>query len=871
MTEINEAMQDPGAVPGLSSRSLVRKHAAVVLTLILFVAGSYALYRLLAPLSMIHVLASLRATPVHVYIGAIAATVTGYLALVGYDWSALQYIGKRLPLRTVALGGFLGYAFGNTIGLSAISGGAVRYRIYSALGLDAFDVAAISSFAAIAYGIGTTLIGMCALIAYPDSLHGFSHLAPATLRLWSIVGLVTIVGLLIAAALRGGALTLGRFSLKAPSVIDLGRQMVFTFTEILMGSLVLYIYLPGDSVPYANLLVVYAIATMVGVASHVPGGVGVFESVVISALPDTVALDDAVTALLLFRLTYFLLPFVAALASLSLVEVWAAGKRRSPSFRGLAPVLEASRAIVPTATGFLALASGLFMMFAGLLPHPSATADELETILPLAMIEGGALVSSILGAFLVILSMALFRRSRQAYWILFCLLAVGVLTAGFKTQDLDRVLLISLFLVILVPYRVEFNRTAHIAQGLFSVQWVGMVLATFAALGLTWLLVHENSAASDWSWWQIFDNPAALTAGRAGIAAAVVLSLALLASALKTGRIRMVEPDPTALGEAQAIIERYGSGGDMLALTGDKMLMFDASSDAVLSYAVKGASWIALGAPVGGALSRRDLAWAFHDAARAAGARPVFYEAPLAFAETSAELGLTLHKMGEEAVVPLDGFTLDGSSRKKLRTTFNRALRDGLSLDMLVPPHSATDIARLKAISDEWLSGHAAREKRFSVGRFDPGWLGRCRIAVVRHEGEIVAFINLMEAEASGSVAVDLMRQVTDSPANTMEFLFTSLMLRLKEDGFHELSLGMVPFAGVGGARRSDLWSHFGALIYLHGDKFYNFDGLRRFKAKFDPEWRPRYLCCRTVLPPVAPLADAARLIAGSARGIVGK
>lgn len=97
----------------------------------------FTLYHLLAPLDFKEVLANLRATPWTIYAPALLATLLGYAALIGYDWSALRYIGKRLPLPVVALGGFPGYAFGNTIGLSVLSGGAVRYRIYSALGLDA--------------------------------------------------------------------------------------------------------------------------------------------------------------------------------------------------------------------------------------------------------------------------------------------------------------------------------------------------------------------------------------------------------------------------------------------------------------------------------------------------------------------------------------------------------------------------------------------------------------------------------------------------------------------------------------------------------------------------------------------------------------
>jgi len=858
-----------GAVQRLAPMDLLRKHAAVLLTLALFVAGAFALYRLLAPLDMRTVMQELRATPGGAIAAAIAATVLGYAFLVGYDWSALHYIGRRLPLPSVALGGFLGYAFGNTIGLSAVSGGAVRYRIYSALGLDAYDVAAVATFAATAYGVGASLVGLGALAWHPQALQGIVPLAPQTLRLWAIGLFIAVNLLLVAVVLRGGTLRIRRFALRAPRWPDLLRQMLCTTGEIAAAALVLYILLPSGSLPYANLLAVYAVATMAGVASHVPGGIGVFESVVIAALPAAVPVNQAVTGLLLFRLVYFLLPFLTALATLSVVELWTAAGRRLPAIEGLRPVVDAGRGIIPMAAGALVLVSGLFMMFAGLLPNPTATVDELEAILPLALIEGNALLSSVLGSFLTVLSISVFRRSRLAYWIVLALLATGVAVAAALTRDLDRALVLAAMAAILLPCRREFYRSARLLQGAFSVQWAAFTLSILAALTLTYVLIQETPQGQGTPWWRIAETGPRAEAWRALLAGSVVLTSLLIFAALRTARMRMRAPDHGALDDAEPILDAWGRGGDKLALTGDKMLMFGAEGDAVVSYGVKGASWIALGAPVGSPKGREDLAWAFHDAARAAGARPVFYEAPAEFAVQAIDMGLTLHKMGEEAVVPLAAFGLEGSNRKKLRTTHSRALRDGLTLDIMTPPHAAADMTALAAISAHWLAARGAREKRFSIGRFDRDYLDRCRIAVVRLDGRPVAFANLLEAAGSRSAAVDLMRHSAEAPTGTMEFLFTALMLRLKDEGAQEFSLGMVPFAGIRARPGADLWSRFAALVYTRGDRFYNFEGLRLFKNKFGPDWRPRYLCCRSVLPPAGPLADAARLISGSARAMI--
>lgn len=878
MRTVSAARQEPGlceedaaAGRGLSVLSLLRKHAALLLTFFLFLGGAFALYRLLAPLDMADVMAELKATPRRAILGAVLATAAGYIALIGYDWTALGYIGKRLPLPTVALGSFLGYAFGNTVGLSAVSGGAVRYRIYSALGLNAYDVAAVATFAALSYGIGASMIGLGALILHPAALAGISSLSPAVLRILAAVALSVTLAMLVFAALRGSVLRIGSFSLRAPRLGDLIQQMAFTATELLMAALVLYLLLPGGALPFANLLVVFAIATMAGVASHVPGGVGVFESIVIAALPAAVPLDQAVTGLLLFRLIYFLLPFLLALAGLSLLEAWTTLGLRLPATEGITPLIEAGRGMIPIGAGVLVLASGLFMMFAGLLPNPALTADELEAVLPLAMVEGNALVSSILGSFLMVLSLSVFRRSQFAYWVVLALLGVGVAVAAIKTQDLDRVLILGAMILILLPCRREFTRTARIVQGLWSVQWLTFTLAVLAALLMTYVLVQETSDGAGIMWWRIGEGSPRGEAWRALLAAMVVLSSFLLFSALRTARAKMRAPDLPALDEARAVIDAYGRGPEMLAVSGDKMLMFDAEGQAVVSYGIKGASWIALGAPVGAPGGREELAWAFHDAARAAGARPVFYEAPADFAVQAAEMGLALHKMGEEAVVSLRDFVLDGPGRKKLRTAYNRALRDGLTLEVLAPPHAPGLLDELRAVSDAWLASRAAREKRFSVGRFDRDYLNRGRLAVVRLQGRIVAFANLLEARGSRSAGVDLMRHIPEGAPNVMEFLFTALMLLLREEGAEEFSLGMVPFAGVQARRGADLWSKFGALVYQRGGRFYNFDGLRRFKNKFDPEWRPRYFCCRSVLPPARPLADAALLIAGSARGLVGR
>jgi len=154
----------------------------------------------------------------------------------------------------------------------------------------------------------------------------------------------------------------------------------------------------------------------------------------------------------------------------------------------------------------------------------------------------------------------------------------------------------------------------------------------------------------------------------------------------------------------------------------------------------------------------------------------------------------------------------------------------------------------------------------FSVGRFDPAWLARWPLGVVRQHGRIVAFAALLVTDGKASCAIDLLRHTPDAPEGVIEFLFTALALALKAEGYAFLSLGMAPLAGFEARRTGRLWTRFGAAIFRHGGNFYNFAGLRAFKARFKPDWHPHYLAVPSALPPLLPLADAALLIGGGTR-----
>ena len=280
-------------------------------------------------------------------------------------------------------------------------------------------------------------------------------------------------------------------------------------------------------------------------------------------------------------------------------------------------------------------------------------------------------------------------------------------------------------------------------------------------------------------------------------------------------------------------------------------------------YGVSRRSWVALGDPVGAADEREDLVWLFRELADHAGALCVFYEVSAETLPIYVDAGLALSKLGEEARVPLEKFSLDGSERAALRQSYRRGQRDGLSFRIVPASEVAGLMPELKRISDEWLQSRSAAEKGFSLGRFSEPYLKWFPVALVECSGQRVAFANIWESESREELSVDLMRHTAAAPKSVMDFLFVELMLWGQAQGYRWFSLGMAPLAGLEEHRLAPAWHKIGRLIYRYGEHFYNFEGLRQYKEKFLPQWRPRYLAAPGGLALPSVLLDVTTLIAG--------
>jgi phosphatidylglycerol lysyltransferase len=264
-----------------------------------------------------------------------------------------------------------------------------------------------------------------------------------------------------------------------------------------------------------------------------------------------------------------------------------------------------------------------------------------------------------------------------------------------------------------------------------------------------------------------------------------------------------------------------------------------------------------MGDPVGPKSERHELAWRFNELADGRGARAAFYEVSDENLPLYIDLGLSVLKLGEEAVVPLAEFSLDSGQLLELRRSYHDAAREGATLEVLQAEQVGDVLPVLREISASWMVGHKTPERGFSVGRFDEQYLSRLPVAIVRIGTQPVAFASLWVGGRE-ELSVDFMRFRPDAPPHTMDFLMTELIHWGRAREFARFSLGLSPVEGPADQQLAPLLNTIGPSLFRHGEHFYNFEGLRMYKEKFAPRWEPRFFAAASGVALARVLANVA-------------
>jgi phosphatidylglycerol lysyltransferase len=852
----------------------VRPWAGPVFGVVLFAAALWVLHHELRAYTYKEVVGALHGLPHWRLALGLLLTVASYGLLTGYDTLAFRYLGHELRYEQIALASFLGYAFSHNVGASFVGGGAIRYRLYSSWGLSAGEIATIVAFNGITFWLGFLLLTGCALVLEPSAAPA-GGIVPAGAE--PAIG-VLCIGLVLLyvgwSAFRREPVRVWGFEIRIPPLPLTLIQLALSTFDWMLAASVLYVLLPSSpTLGFAGFLAAFLLAQVAGLASHLPGGLGVFETVIMVALRPHLAGSTVLGSLVAYRVLYYLLPLLTAGVLLGMHELshrHAVVRRVGGIFSRLVPE------IVPQAFAVTTFLGGVILLASGATPAMHGRLGWLQTFLPLPILEASHFFGSLVGVGLLLLARGLQRRLDAAYLGTVVLLTAGIVFSLLKGLDYEEATILSLMLLALLPCRAHFYRRASLLDESFTAGWSAAI--ALVVIGSFWLLMlsHRHVEYSNELWWQFEFTSNAPRALRATTAALVVLVAAGLARLMRPAAPRPKSPTADDLTRVQALVATWPRTYAHLALLGDKALLFRGdpagAPRAFLMYGVESRSWVALGDPVGRAEDARELAWRFRELSDRHGGWTVFYEVGAENLPLYLDLGLSLLKLGEEARVPLTGFGLEGGARKNLRQTHRRIMQQGVTFAILAASEVGAVLPRLATISDAWLDEKNTREKGFSLGFFDPAYLARGPVAVARRDGEIVAFANVLLGGGFEELSVDLMRYLPGSaPPGVMDYLFLELMLWGRDAGYRWFSLGMAPFSGFDVRTLAPLWSRAGAFLFRQGEHFYNFRGVRQYKEKFDPVWEPRYLASPGGLALPRILANVAALVSGGITGVVAK
>jgi phosphatidylglycerol lysyltransferase len=838
-----------------------------VVGLTLFGVALLVLRHQLGTYSYRHIAAAVRHLPGTAVLIALGLTAFNYLILTGYDYLALRFIGRQLPYPNVALASFVSYAFSQGLGFPLLTGAPARLRLYSQWGLSAIEIAQV-----IALSTLTFLLGLFATAGVLFTIHtmpmpsAFGIHVKSTLPL-GIILLAGTIGYVAMNAWRKRPLRIGGWEFAVPPTSLTLIQIAISSIEWATAAAVLAVLIaPFSNVPYLSVLEVFLLAQLAGIISQVPGGLGVFEAVVLLLLPGEMRQDGALAALLIYRAVYYVLPLAVALIGFGWFEVAQRREKISRFRQFLAQWLSPVAPLIVAGGTFI---SGAVLLISGALPRAGARMHWLSDLLPLSIIEASHFLASIVGVGLLVLAQGLRRRLDSAYHITAALFVAGIALSMLKGLDYEEAAILFGMLLILMASRREFYRQPSVLSEPLSPAAIALVLLVVTSSLFIGMFAFKHVKYTD-AIWGVFGrisvrgDAARFLRATAGAFVAAFVAVAL--RAFKASTPNVAEPTAEVLPRIERVIANAKDTRAHLALLRDKHLLFSDTGDSFLMYGVEGRSWVAMGDPMGRAEERDELAWKFREMVDRHDGWPVFYQVRPENLHLYLDLGLTLLKLGEEARVPLGEFSLEGSNRKRLRQTVKRFEKVNGEFEVIQPSEVAAYLPDMKRISQEWLTNKVGGEKGFSLGFFDEEYLVRTPLAVIRCDGEICAFANLWCGCAKDEMTVDLMRYSSSAPEGVMEYLFIQMMLWARTEGYGWFNMGMAPLSGIESRRLAPLWNRLAGLAFRYGENFYSFQGLRSYKEKFDPIWEPRYLASRggMVLPRI--LTNVAALVGSGPR-----
>ncbi|WP_043359872.1 lysylphosphatidylglycerol synthase domain-containing protein [Belnapia sp. F-4-1] len=610
----------------------LRRHGATVFGLVLLVGALYVVQKEFRGLSVAEIREAMGKLTVGALWMAGGLTVVAYLVLAAYDKLGSSYAGRPVSWPKSLLASFCGYSLAHNLGFAAVSGAAVRYRLYSAWGLTPLEIAKVVGFTSLTFGLGGMALGGLVLMFEPEVVPFFGSTMPRwalqalALPLWGIVGTYVVLS-----RFRRHVRIL-KYEIDLPSPRMALMQTLLATVDVAMTAAIFYTLLPqAEGLTFLRFVGIYLASYAVGIAASVPGGLGVFDGAILLGLQPYMPAPEVVGALLVFRLYYYIIPlFIAGglFVSFELGQRRAVLQRMSAFGRGT-DALE-----VPAIASLVALA-GALLVFLGALPTKGTILEEWAGhIAALA----SHFAASVVGSLLLVMAYGLLRRLTIAWGFTLFLLVNGAGIAWLRGEAWWLWCAFLLLAVLVAALRQAFYRDSRLAREPLSPQALVPLLAVTAS-GITLALIAYGGRVADESWWTVAMSPLAPDSLRFTVGLTGVLLLFAMVRLLRPARFR-------PLVWESGVRARLASLGALAPAEADGAV-FGEAERAGFAFLKRDGVWLALGDPAGDRRDAISAIWRFRDLCERAGVDPAFWRVGPDFLRVYGDIGLVAVSLGE--------------------------------------------------------------------------------------------------------------------------------------------------------------------------------------------------------------------------------
>lgn len=623
------------------------RHLPALLGVVLLIGAIYVVQREFRHLKLADIRVALANIPNRALLLSFGYTLLAYGVLTFYDRLGTMYAGHKVLYRRVAFASFCAYALAHNLGFSAVSGAAVRYRLYSHWGLAPVQIAKVIGFCSLTFGLGGMVLGGSILFFEPRSIPLFGTLLPIW-ALWLVGGAMWgVVAVYIVISRVMGSVTFRGHSFTLPGWRMAIVQSSLASADVAVTAAIFYALLPPvPGLTFLHFMAVYLASYSAGLLANLPGGIGVFDTAMLLGLEPYLSAPQILGGILIFRLYYYVIPLFLAGTLFAGNEILLRGgtllqgRAIARRMQSLTRISEPDFA-VGAATGAVAMCGALLLSLGLLDAQPDFSWIDPD-FADMAS-NAGPFVPSLIGAALMVMAIGLSQRVVHAWW---ATLALLLLAAGFTAAQGDdlwipAVLLLAALLV--APFRDAFYRHARLLTGplhaevLIPLLALAVCVAALAAFKPQVQLLAENS------WWAIVLSPDVPNGLRVVMAVAVLLALLALWRLIRPRHITWL---PWA-GEGR---QRYASMGAVPPALADGIVLGEAGRSGIPFRRV-GRVMLGLGDPVGLQGDRISAIWRLRDLALQEGRDAAIWRAGPGLLKVYSDLGLTALPLGQDGLL----------------------------------------------------------------------------------------------------------------------------------------------------------------------------------------------------------------------------